>query len=410
MKGTNRILQCMAKCGLMAMLLAAGDLTDFTWKGHIRTAPLQHYPFERAVMSKLRTSRLAVAQHSRDEALPAMSAERKRTAVKPPNHVRGIYISGWVAGGGAKMNRLLHLVSDTDLNAVVIDVKNDFGKLTYRSGLPATHRLGASAAPSIPNMKQLIDRLHRQGIYVIGRVVVFNDPLLAARKPEWSIHRKDGKVWKDTHGRPWIDPYRTEVWKYNSDIAAEAASIGIDEIQFDYVRFPEGIANKPVTYANHAGWSRSEAIQRFLNHAARRVHQNGAKVSADVFGLVTSSQDDMGIGQSWRAISREVDYISPMVYPSHYSNGMYGVANPDVQPYAIVSHAMADAKRRNRIMAASGMHTARLRPWLQSFTATWVHPHLTYGQQQIEEQIRALHDQGVYDFMLWSASCRYDYR
>lgn len=409
MKGANRILDWITKCGLAAMLLGASHVTDIPMND--RAAQQQSSPFERTVMSKLIAGRSVANMKPSANIRTAMSAAGgARTAVKPPSHVRGIYISGWVAGGGEKMNRLLRLISDTDLNAVVIDVKNDFGKLTYRSGLASARRFGASSSPAISNMRQLTDKLHRQGIYVIGRVVVFNDPLLAARRPDWAIHRKDGRVWRDSHGRPWIDPYRKEVWNYNIDVAAEAASLGFDEIQFDYVRFPEGIANKPVRYANPEGWSRTDTIRRFLHQATPRLHRSGAKVSADVFGLVTSSQDDMGIGQSWRAIAKEVDYISPMVYPSHYSRGMYGVSNPDTQPYAIVSHAMADAKRRNRIMEAGGVHPAQLRPWLQSFTATWVHPHLTYGQQQIKEQIRALHDQGVYDFMLWSASCRYDYQ
>ncbi|QKS48915.1 putative glycoside hydrolase (plasmid) [Paenibacillus cellulosilyticus] len=324
--------------------------------------------------------------------------------------IRGIYVSGWVAGNDSRMNQLLQLISETDLNAVVVDVKNDFGRLTYRSSVGDVQRTGSDQTPTIPNIKQLIQKLHRNHIYTIGRVVVFKDPYLAKRQPQLAIRRQDGGVWNDGHGRPWIDPYHQEVWKYNINIAAEAAKLGFDEIQFDYVRFPEGITTKQVKFANANGWSRAEAIRRFLHQARPIIHRQGAKVSADVFGLVTSASDDMGIGQRWRSVGQEVDYISPMIYPSHYSSGIYGVRDPDMNPYAIVSHAVADAKKRNQAMMAGGVKPAQLRPWLQSFTATWVHPHMVYDRQAVKKQIKALHDQGVNDFLLWSAACKYNYR
>ncbi|MWC30700.1 putative glycoside hydrolase [Paenibacillus sp. MMS18-CY102] len=330
------------------------------------------------------------------------------SAAQKDKHVRGIYISGWVAGSPARMNQLSRLLRRTKLNAVVIDVKDDFGRLTYRSNVPAIKRMGSDRRPAVTNMKHVLSKLHHEGIYTIGRVVVFKDPYLAQKQASWAIYNKNGSVWKDGHGRPWVDPYRTEVWNYNINVAKEAASLGFDEIQFDYVRFPEGIRTKPVKFANSEGWSRAEAIHRFLHTAKQPLHRLGVKVSADVFGLVTSTSDDMGIGQSWRAVSTEVDAISPMVYPSHYSDGMYGIAHPDMQPYAVVSHAMADAKRRNGHLSQSGLKPAVIRPWLQSFTATWVHPHLSYGQREIDQQIKALHDQGVEDYLLWNASCKYN--
>jgi len=324
--------------------------------------------------------------------------------------IRGVYVSGWIAGNNAKMNHIRQLIRETDLNAVVIDVKNDFGRLTYRSSNAAVQQVGADQSPTIANIKQLLHRLHQDHVYTIGRVVVFKDPYLAKRRPHLAIQRQDGGVWTDSHGRPWIDPYHQEVWNYNINIAVEAAKLGFDEIQFDYVRFPEGITTKHVKFANTNKWSRAEAIRRFLHQARPAIHREGAKVSADVFGLVTSATDDMGIGQRWRAIGQEVDFISPMIYPSHYGNGIYGVRNPDMHPYAIVSGAIADAKKRNQAMAQSGLKPAQLRPWLQSFTATWVHPHMVYDRQTVKEQIKALHDQGVHDFLLWSAACNYNYR
>ncbi len=325
--------------------------------------------------------------------------------------VRGIYVSGWVAGSANGLNRMLNIARNNDLNAMVIDVKNDFGKVTYASSLPEVKEIDSDSEPLIKDVDQMITTLKEQNIYLIGRVVVFRDPWLVHNKPQWAIYKKSGALWRDKKGTTWIDPYQQEVWDYNIAIAKEAAAKGFNEIQFDYVRFPENGAkmDQVVQYANSEQLTKSQAISRFLEKARSRIHEDGAKVSADVFGLVTSSSDDMGIGQTWSGVSRHVDTISPMTYPSHYSQGMYGIANPDLEPYAVINRALTDAGRRNEQLVKHGIHAARVRPWLQGFTASWIHPHQNYTSAQIKAQIQAAEDLGIQEFLIWDAQCRYDY-
>jgi hypothetical protein len=333
-------------------------------------------------------------------------------APEVPDRVRGIYVSGWIAGSREPMERLIRLVDETDLNAMVIDVKNDYGKLTYRSSLPEVRAVGADREPAVRDMAGLLRRLKEKRIYTIGRVVVFKDPLLARAKPEWAFRTKSGAIWRDRKGTPWVEPYRPEVRAYNIAIAKEAAALGFDEIQFDYVRFPDNgeAMDRVVRYRNPQGWTKREAIGRFLRDAREALHETGTAVSADVFGLVTTARDDMGIGQTWREIAPAVDVISPMVYPSHYAPGTYGVRHPDLEPDVIVRRALDDAGRRNRVLAAEGKNPARIRPWLQAFTATWVSPHRPYRAGEIREQIRAAEAAGVEQFLLWDPACTYDYR
>ncbi|GGD96936.1 hypothetical protein GCM10010911_64600 [Paenibacillus nasutitermitis] len=311
------------------------------------------------------------------------------------------------------MDRLIQLIDRTDLNAVVIDVKNDYGEMTYTSNVPEVRNMGANARPAIRDVRELIARLHSRNIYCIGRIVTFKDPLYIRKKPEMALQKKSGGIWQDQQDKAWVDPFQTAPHSYNIAIAEEAARLGFDEIQFDYVRFPDNgpKVDKEVRYANRNGQSKAEAIQYFLQQAGDRIHGAGAILSADVFGLVTSSEDDMGIGQIWPSIASVVDVISPMTYPSHYSQGMYGVSKPDLQPYAIIHKAMKDARLRNDSLSADPFKkAARIRPWLQGFTATWVKPHQHYGADQILTQIKAAKDQGVKEFLLWSPTCKYDYR
>lgn len=345
------------------------------------------------------------------EPASAMAAD-SAAAPAVPEGVRGIYVSGWIAGSGEPMERLIRLVDATDLNAMVIDVKNDYGRLTYRSSLPEVRAVGADREPLVRDMAGLIRRLKAKRIYTIGRIVVFKDPLLARAKPEWAFRTKSGGLWRDRKGQPWVEPYLPEVRAYNIAIAKEAAALGFDEIQFDYVRFPDNgeAMDRAVRYRNPAGWTKREAIGRFLREARDALLPAGTPVSADVFGLVTTARDDMGIGQTWREIAQAVDVISPMVYPSHYAEGTYGIRHPDLKPAAIVRRALEDAGRRNRILAAEGKRPARIRPWLQAFTAAWLSPHRPYRAEEIREQIRAAEAAGVTEFLLWDPACTYDYR
>ncbi|BBH23308.1 hypothetical protein Back11_46530 [Paenibacillus baekrokdamisoli] len=331
---------------------------------------------------------------------------------KPSKPVRGIYVSGWIAGSKKRLDQLLALMDKTDLNTMVIDVKNDYGKLTYRSNLAQIQSIGADSNPVIADIQQLISRLKEKNIYVIGRIVTFKDPLYARNYPAMALQAKSGGVWHDSQGHAWLDPYQPGVHFYNQAIAKEAAEFGFDEIQFDYVRFPDNGAkvDKEVQYYARNNKTKAEIIGVFLHNARESVHAAGARISADVFGLVTSADNDMGIGQTWRTVTSSVDVISPMIYPSHYSEGMYGVRQPDLNPAAIIKHAMKDAQQRNAVIQKEGrQRPAEIRPWLQSFTATWIHPHQRYNAEQVLKQVEAVKAQGIKQYLLWSSNCKYDY-
>ncbi|OPA73487.1 hypothetical protein BVG16_28050 [Paenibacillus selenitireducens] len=282
---------------------------------------------------------------------------------------------------------------------MVIDVKNDGGLLSYTSSIPFVQQMRSDHNPSIRDIHALLGLLHKKHIYAIRRIVTFKDPHLARQKPEWAIHKKDGGLWQDIKGTLWTDPYQRDVWDYNIAIAKEAAALGFDEIQFDYVRFPDNGSrvNQGVGFANKHHLSKEKTIVQFFHRACPENHRSGSYLSADVFGLITSSTTDMGVGQVWEQVTREVDVISPMTYPSHYSSGMYGTRQPDSTPDEAIRHTMMDAKLRNvqvvqsvsslSVPAAAMLTTkpAEIRPWLQNFTATWVPSYRVYGIQEVRQ-------------------------
>ncbi|MFB9279257.1 putative glycoside hydrolase [Cohnella cellulosilytica] len=332
------------------------------------------------------------------------------TPRKPSGPVKAIYVTSYVASG-SRMNELVDLVKRTELNAIVLDINSGIALTT-----PGRQGAGNGAIRPLPSQRkaaehyrEVIRKLKRQNIYLIARIVTFKNPELAKAVPAWAIKRKNGATWTDKNGTPWVDPYRQASWEYPISLAEYAAKLGFDEVQFDYVRFPENETkvDKEVKYANPRGWTKARTIAAFLHQAKTRMHKVGIPISADVFGMVGSSEDDMGIGQTWNEIASQVDFISPMVYPSHYSEGTWAIAHPDLSPGPIVKHALKEASDRNRELSGKGVVAAQIRPWLQSFTATWVHPHQQYGAAQIREQIAAARKAGITSYMLWNSSCKY---
>lgn len=318
--------------------------------------------------------------------------------LNPPVNVKGIYLTGWKAGQEKELEQLLELADKTEINAMVIDVKDNTGKITYRSAMPMAEQIGANSE-RIPDIDKLLKTLKQHDIYAIARVVVFEDPILAKNRPEWSIKTQSGKLWTTRNGLGWVDPYNRDVWDYALDIAEEAARKGFNEIQFDYVRFPSDGNLKNIVYPSVDGKSRVETISAFLNYAGQRLKPFGVYTSADVFGLVTTAIDDMLIGQTLEELAKHVDYISPMVYPSHYSSGSYGLANPNAAPYETVYRGLSDAVERLKKMEG---FKAEIRPWLQDFTLGSP----PYKDREVRAQINAAYDVGLTQWILWNpANC-----
>ncbi len=325
----------------------------------------------------------------------------RRESVK----VKGIYVSGPVAGI-ARMDDLIELVDQTELNAMVIDIKNDEGKVTYK--MQSEQVLAIEAAVGyIPDIEALVKKCKEKDIYLIARIVAFRDPYLAEKMPEWAVHTKNGEIFRDKSGLAWVNPYERGVWDYLVEIASEAAAVGFDEIQFDYIRFSTDVKTEEVDYGpENERIDKIGIITEFTEYMYEKLRRLGVYVAADVFGTVIENETDQQIvGQDYVKMAEHLDYICPMVYPSHYRNGSYGIAVPDADPYKTINEACSASVQE--LVTLPEENRARVRTWLQSFTASWVPGHISYGPQQIRAQIKGAYDAGYDEWILWNAAVKY---
>ncbi|MUG85289.1 GTP-binding protein [Paenibacillus timonensis] len=319
--------------------------------------------------------------------------------------VKGIYVTAYSAGG-SRMSQLVDLVDKTELNAMVIDIKDDLGYITYKTDNAELNKLG-KPQPFIRDIDALMARLQKHDIYPIARIVVFKDTILAKKHPELSFRHKDGSVWSNGKGDSFVNPYSKEVWDYNIAIAKEAAKLGFKEIQFDYVRFPEGFEKRADSLSyTKSEMTRVDAVSSFVKYAKDELEPLGIRVSVDIFGYAASVPAAEGIGQDFVKISDNVDVICPMIYPSHYTTGWFNAKDPDKAPYQTIKGAVQDTQTK---LSELGEKQPIIRPWIQDFTASWLGSghYIKYGKHEVEEQIRALKEMKVDEFLLWNASNRY---
>ena len=342
---------------------------------------------------------------SRPAPAPAVpdSIRRPQSALVPtPDPVRGLYVNRWVALG-RKMWELIDVAKRTEVNALVIDVKDDRGLVLYRSNVPLAREIGADTLQPISyaRMRAILDTMRAHNIYPIARIVVAKDPLLADHKREWAVKRKsDGTPWLDKNRNPWLDPTQPEVWKYAADLAAEAVRMGFSEIQLDYVRFPdEDRIIREGEYAHMNGRVRAQVIRDQLAYLRGLVRPLRVPMTIDVFGLTATDTTDMGIGQRWEQFVDQADVVLPMAYPSHYARGTYGLRNPNASPYVTINKTLQDAKRRSQGIPAA----AKLVPYYQDFTMGAPR----YGAAQVRAQMKAGYDNGVRGWVLWNPRSRY---
>jgi hypothetical protein len=325
--------------------------------------------------------------------------------------VKAIFMTGHTLGYKSRFENLLNLMDNTEINAVVIDVKDDFGEMTYNSFVPMVKEVEADKTVKDKNFHETMKILSDKDIYPIARIVSFKDKTAAGKRPDLAVKSKDGSVWRDNKGDAWLNPYNRDSWQYLIQIAEEAAISGFKEIQFDYVRFPTDGKRELIEYGPAGEELMQDAIAGFLRHARERLAPYGVLVSADVFGLVTTVEDDMKLGQHLETLATAVDIISPMVYPSHYALGTYGVPYPDADPYTIVKTSMEVAKERiNKI--ETDEQKAILRPWLQDFSAPWLRGqygsnYTPYGPEQIKAQKKATYDADLTQWIFWNAGNKY---
>lgn len=329
-----------------------------------------------------------------------------------PDAIRGVYVTGHSAGG-SRFNDLLNLMDTTELNAMVIDIKDDFGDLTYvPSEDSPLHKLNIGNR-YIKELRGVLDTLEEKQVYPIARVVVFKDTNLAIARPDLSF--VDGaNVWKNGRGESFVNPFMKEVWDHNVAVAIEAAKMGFQEIQFDYVRFPEGFETRTDSLKYSMGeyetseldpiQRRVQAVTDFVAYAREQLKPYDVKVSVDIFGYAATLPEAPGIGQNFGKISENVDVISSMIYPSHWTS-YFGIAKPDLEPYRLVQEY---AKAENATLAK--LETPPIsRPWIQDFTASYLGSgnYKKYGKAEVEAQIKALNEAGIKEYLLWNAGNRY---
>lgn len=321
--------------------------------------------------------------------------------------VRGIYLTIYSVSSDKKLDELIALTKRTPINAFVIDVKDDGGQLLFKTEAEKTFLGENNKNYPVQDIEKLMKKLKENNIYTIARIVSFKDPRYAKKNPDKAIiKRADGKPYTNSDGVIWVSAHDRNLWKYNIEVAKEAAKAGFNEIQFDYVRFPAsngGKLDKQLNYRNTQNETKPETIQKYLKYARTELEPLQVYIAADVYGQVGSLADDMGLGQHWETVTNEVDVICPMAYPSHYGKGVYGLSVPDANPYTTIYRSTLDGLNRNNNVEYPGS----VRPWLQAFTAKWVKGYIPYGKKEIDAQTKALKDLGINEYLLWNPSNRY---
>lgn len=342
--------------------------------------------------------------------VPDKVAEEKfvATHIETPENVRGVYMTSWL--GGVKdsdgnfyaRENLMKMIDETELNSMVIDIKDDTGNIAYEVFDHELKKIG-SATTRIPDIRAFLKKLHEKNIYAIGRIAVFQDPYFVKLHPELAVKRaSDGGVWKDRKGLTWLDAGAQGVWDYVIMIAKDAYNSGFDEVQFDYVRFPTDGNLQDIAYPFFDSAQSTRAIQmdKFFVYAGNKLSSANIPASVDLFGLTMTAMDDLGIGQILELAAANFDFVSPMVYPSHFAKGSYGYENPNDHSYDIVKEALIGgiAKLNNASTSPD-----KIRPWLQDFDYGG-----RYDATAVRAQIQAVYDAGLTSWLLWDPSVKYE--
>ncbi len=325
------------------------------------------------------------------------------THIDTPDQVKALYMTSWVAGTPSLRNNIVRLVDETEINSLVIDIKDDTGRVSFEVWNPKLKEYGSEEV-RIRDLREFIGRLHEKNIYIIGRIASFQDPYMVKKFPERAVKRaSDGAVWRDRKGLTWIDPGVKEHWEYLMLLAKESYEAGFDEVQFDYIRFPSDGNMNDIFYPSSEGKVKHLIIKDFYKYLYENLKDTGMKISADLFGMVTTNADDLGIGQVIEDAFPYFDYISPMVYPSHYPSGFNGHKNVNAVPYDIVHFSMEKAQNRLNVFHNTvASTTVELRPWLQDND----YP-VPYTPEMVRAQIQATYDVGIDSWMLWDAGNTY---
>jgi len=315
--------------------------------------------------------------------------------------IRALYVNRWTSHSKRKMAKLIAIADSTEINGMVVDMKDEFG-LNYGSS-NSSFMKNAGTASRIANVRAFVNTLKAHGIVPIARMVVFKDSVTARVHPEWTIRKEDGSVWRDKKGIAWVNPYHRELWAYNIGVAEELVKLGFEEIQFDYIRFPEPYPSLPKqVFPGANGVSKPALLAQYLAEAKTRLNALGARSTADIFGLVTTVSGALEVGQEWEKISPHVDVVLPMVYPSLYPRGSMGFPNPNAEPYQIILRAISRARERDAKLGITAPE--HIRPWIQAYTLGKP----PYGPEQLTAEKQAVYDAGYDGWVMWNAGSNFD--
>ena len=324
------------------------------------------------------------------------AAPRPVQHLKIPQPLKAIYMTSYVAGNKARRDELVSLAEKTEINAVVIDIKDYNRTISFTVDDSLLTSVGASEN-RIPDIRTFLGELHQKGIYVIGRISVFQDPKLVEYRPDWAVLREsDGTIWRDRKGLSWIDVGAREAWNYTVALAKSAYAVGFDELNFDYVRFPSDGDMNDIAYPWSGARAKREVLGEFFAYLVEKLKPTGAVISADLFGMTTTNKDDLNIGQVLEVALRYFDFVAPMVYPSHYPTNFLGIVNPAAEPYRVIKYSLDRAWER------ASTTPEKIRPWLQDFDLG-----ATYTADMVRAEMQAVYDAGFTSWMLWDPSNRY---
>ena len=328
-------------------------------------------------------------EQSKEEKQQIQLLEQKKQVID--SQVKGMHLTIFATNSQLHKTRINDLLDNTEMNAVVIDIKEIDGRISIKDVAG-----NIAYSKNLPSVEQYLKEVKKKGMYAIARIVAFRDNVMPRKKTALAVKNSDGSLWQDKNNLTWLNPYKQEVIDYILELAEKTADMGFDEIQFDYIRFPSDGKISNCRYGiEHSSTTASKAIINFLKQAKQKLSLKGIKISIDVFGLTTTEKSDMGIGQKIVEMAEQVDYVCPMIYPSHYNNGEYGIANPNKEPYRTVYIALQGAKKK--------LPVEKLRPWLQDFSLKGV----KYGPKEIQAQIQACYDCEIKTWLLWNAACKY---
>jgi len=321
-----------------------------------------------------------------------------RTVLLEPFTSKALYVSFWAAGSKKYMQRIHKLIDETEINTVIVDVKNEFGNLSYKTDVALAEKIGAHRERTIYDIDDFIQKLKQKNLYVVARIVVFKDDRFARSFNEYALKDSNNSVWRNREKLAWVSPFEPKVHEYVSDIAKDAASHGFDEINFDYVRFP---LKKGLTYTKKLNQkNRINAISTFLAKANEKLRSYNVYTSVDTYGYVCWNKSDTNIGHTIKSLSEHVDYISPMLYPSGFGSGIMGYKNPTDHNYKIINESIKEGLKRADVPAV------RFKPWLQSFK-DYGFDRKFFRSKEVSEQIKGAEHAACSGWLLWNPSSRF---